>query len=111
MTPVMVKVYGYLRPVSPEQVKILQESLASMGGEADDILQLGGTLVNISYEGVFFPIDDFLDAATPLVQSGAIGKVDYIDMEGWSLTRYSFDDGKITKAQRDLNSVMAYSGH
>lgn len=107
----IVKVYGHLRPCLPEWLGPMQGSLGILGEEADGVLHISGELLNISYEGVYFPIEDFLQALAPLLDSASQGKVDYMDMDAWRLTRYSFDNGFITKSERDLNSVLDYSGH
>lgn len=111
MKTAMVKVYGYLRPCPQSAMPQLLAALRLMGGEAADALTLEGDLLNVGYEGVFFPVEDFLQALAPLLDTASAGKLDYMDMEAWTLTRYSFENGFITSASRPLNHVLDHSGH
>lgn len=38
------------------------------------------------------------------------GKVDYLDLENWEMTRYLFSDGNISRKCVPLNHVLDYSG-
>lgn len=111
MKTAMTKVYGYLRPCPQKALAPLFEALRLMGDEAAETLVLQGELLNIGYEGVFFPVEDFLQALAPFLDKNSTGKLDYIDMEAWQLTRYNFENGFITSASRSLNSVLDHSGH
>lgn len=111
MQTVRVKVYGFLRPCPPEYLPQLRASLRLLGDAADGVLELGGELLNIAYEGAFFPLDDFMAALSPLLRPESLGKVDYLDIEAWEITRLNFENGFVTRATRDLNSALAHSGH
>lgn len=111
MNNIIVKVYGYLRPCSENELPPLCAALRVLGEAGPETLRLSGDLLNISYEGTYFPIEDFLSALSPLLSADRKGKIDYIDMEGWTLTRYSFENGFITTAKGDLNNVLSFSGH
>lgn len=111
MQNIRVKVYGFLRPCAQEGLDALRAALRLLGDEADEALALEGELLNVTYEGAFFPVEDFMAALAPLLQEASKGKLDYLDMEEWKITRYSFDNGFITQNVRDLNSVLDYSGH
>ena len=73
--------------------------------------ELEGDIFRISFEGVFFPLDDVLDALRPLLCAESSGKIDLIDMEAWTLTRAAFSGTEITVKTVGLNHVLAYSGH
>lgn len=111
MNNLMVKVYGFLRPCNESCLASLGSALCLLGDAAEDVLSLQGDLLNISFEGTFFPIDDFLEALAPCLNSASEGKVDYIDMEAWVLHRHRFEAGKIISSKGDLNNILAYSGH
>lgn len=111
MQNIVVKVYGFLRPCSAECFGLLRSSLRVMGSEADEVLNLQGELLNVAYEGAYFPVEDFLAALAPFLEAASIGKVDYLDMEAWRITRYNFENGFITSSSNDLNNALAYSGH
>lgn len=111
MREVMTKVYGFLRPCGPQELQKLREALKLMGDEAEGVLNLDGEIMNLGYEGCYFPLEDFLEALKPLLNQSSQGKVDYIDMEGWTLARYSIVDGLIIKSSRGLNDALSFSGH
>lgn len=111
MQSTILKIYGYLQPCAEDDLAALESALRLLGEAAPEVLRLDGDLLNISYEGVFFPIEDFLEALLPLLDTGIHGKIDYIDMEEWTLTRYSFENGFITSSKRGLNDVLDFSGH
>ncbi|MEG2140831.1 MAG: hypothetical protein RRY20_08610, partial [Bilophila sp.] len=60
---------------------------------------------------VFFPLEDVLAALTPFASLALSGKIDVIDMEGWTLTRATFTNGDVRVSTVGLNHVLAYSGH
>lgn len=82
-----------------------------VGEESEGILSLAGNLLNIAYEGCYFPVEEFLAALKPELEAASQGKLDYIDMEKWTLTRYTFNGGLVTFSTRGLNDVLAHSGH
>ena len=65
----------------------------------------------MGFEGVFFPEEDVVNAIRPFLQPASTGKLDVISIEDWTLTRYTFDGGRLCRGQRDLNQVLEYSGH
>lgn len=100
----LVKVYGNLWPVGR---KCLQAVQAVCG----DAAELEGDLLRISFEGIWFPLEDLLDALAVWLRPDCQGKLDYLDLEAWRMTRYRFVQGKIQSSSRSLNDVLAYSGH
>ena len=78
--------------------------------------------LTIAFEGVYFPIDDFMQVfegenslASLNIQNDNLlllsGKIDYIDLESWSLSRTVFANGVSKKSQASLNHVLDYSGN
>lgn len=111
MQNILVKIYGYLKPCKEQWLPALESSLYLLGAEAEGVLRLEGSMLQLSYEGIYFPLEDFLRAAAPLLGAESEGKIDYLDLEAWELTRYRFENGFITSAKSDLNNVLAFSGH
>lgn len=113
---ILVKVYGNLYPVTPATFAAVQE-VCRAGclydpGE-DPPVELCGDLLRISYEGIFFPLDDLLECLSallphfsPLVQ----GKIDYLDMEAWTLTRHSIQGNTLRVTSAPLNHVLDHAG-
>lgn len=111
MRNILVKVYGYLKPCDSSCLPSLESALYLLGAEAEGVLKLEGGMLQLSYEGVYFPLEDFLRAVSPLLSAQSEGKIDYLDLEAWELTRYRFENGFVTSAKSDLNNVLAFSGH
>lgn len=108
--PVLIKVYGNLFPADEAILQALLPiaSLASPQESAPIILE--GDLLLISFEGVYFPLEDLVECLKGLLKSGMEGKIDFLDIENWKMTRYLIGDGKISHNSVGLNHVMDYSG-
>lgn len=109
--PVILKVYGNFQPVRPA----LGATLGAICGQAipgsPSPISLDGNLARVSFEGIFFPVDDFIDALAKEVSTGLEGKLDVLDLEAWTLRRYLARAGEITSRQSPLNNVLDFSGH
>ena len=104
-----VKAYGSLTPAGEEARSALENACTDWGAAAE--IELTGDLLRFSFEGVFFPGDDVAEALSPFLSKVSTGRIDVLDMEAWTLTRYLVADGKIVRSVRDLNHVLDYSGH
>ncbi|UZP69072.1 hypothetical protein N1030_08915 [Desulfovibrio mangrovi] len=104
MEQIIIKVYGSISPAGNELLQAAQRV-------ADESVSLEGDMLLISHEGMYFMIDDFIEAIKPHLGKGSEGRIDYIDMDEWTLTRYRIQDGLITRSEAGLNQVMDYSGH
>lgn len=109
MQPIIIKAYANLFPASKEQKNILAnicaQAIPSASCERED------NLLRVSFEGVYFPADEFLAAIATSLSQSQTGKLDMLDLEAWRLDRYLFQDGKIIHKASPLNDVLAYSGH
>lgn len=111
---VLIKVYGNLYPASPALCGILADCCrAGCVSENDDtpVVELCGDLLRISYEGMFFPLDDVLESLMPRLTATMQGKIDYLDLENWTLTRHTINGTSLNVSSSPLNNVMDYSGH
>ena len=104
----IVKAYGNIHPAGPELLAAVAAALDfwNLGNCAE----LEGDLLRIACEGVFFPLDDVLEAVRPLLKEESRGKIDVIDTEAWTLTRCAIQGRDIVRSARGLNDVLAYSG-
>ncbi|MDE7240326.1 hypothetical protein [Desulfovibrio sp.] len=110
--PVLLKVYGNLYPADAADLEALDRASAGCVQEgADEAVTLERDLLRISFEGLFFPVDDVLEAFAAILRPGQKGKLDVLDLEGWRLTRHQFADGRITSRSAPLNNVLDFSGH
>lgn len=105
MEHVLVKVYGSLHPAGEH----LRRLAASVAGDAN--VELDGDMLLVSFEGVWFPIDDLLDTLRPHLMPDSEGRVDYIDMDAWRLHRHVIKGTVIEHRESGLNNVLDYSGH
>ncbi len=108
--PVLVKVYGGFRPVTPEFHAALTSALE--GAIPADHIHIGldGAMCVMSFEGVYFPLEDVLTAICRHAPRDATGRLDYIDLENWRLWRHEFAKGELSCHDADLNHVLDYSG-
>lgn len=111
MKNVLCKVYAAFSPAGKPVLEAV--SLAAQGaiGSGDPWLFLEGDMLRISFEGMYFPVDEVIAVLTGLLPAGSEGKLDYLDMEEWRLLRYVFAGEGFTASERSLNHVLDYSGH
>lgn len=110
---VLVKVYGNIYPAPTSLCTLVQEICRSGCIEADTdipVVEHCGDLLRISYEGPYFPLDDLLESLVPRLEAGMQGKIDYIDLEAWTLTRHRIDGLTLHVTSAPLNNVMDYAG-
>ncbi|MDD4701701.1 MAG: hypothetical protein PHI96_05725 [Desulfovibrio sp.] len=109
----LLKVYGHVYPVSAVCYADLAAACADALPDAEDIpvLERDGDMARISFEGVYFPVDEVLEVLARHLGAEHKGKLDVLDMEGWRLTRHVFEGGRITSSSAPLNNVLDYSGH
>ena len=106
------KAYGNLHPANERILRALEAVFDTWGLAVDlELAGSDGALLRLSFEGVFFPEDDVVNAIRPFLTPQSTGKLDIINVEDWTLTRYMFDAGQLHRGQRDLNQVLEYSGH
>lgn len=106
-----MKVYGAFHPVPDEVDKALLELQPLVMGTEEFFFRVND-MINIVYEGIWFPVDDALEALTRTLPHEAVGKMDVIDLDNWTLTRHQWSGGIFHASQpRDLNFILDYSGH
>ena len=110
--PVLLKVYGNLYPADAADLEALSRASASCVQEGSDaVVTLAGDLLRISFEGLFFPVDDVLAALAAILKPEQKGKLDVLDLEDWRLTRHLFAEGRISSRSAPPNNVLDFSGH
>jgi len=108
---VIAKVYAAFSPADAACLNPVERAGKSAAGHEAPWLFLDGDLLRISWEGIYFPVDEVLEALAARLPHDAQGKLDSLDLEGWVLTRHIFCDGAFTASTRSLNHVLDYSGH
>ncbi len=109
----LLKVYGHVYPVSDDFYAALEQACAGAMPDEDDVpvLERDGDMARISFEGMYFPVDEVLAVLGEQLCPEHKGKLDVLDMEGWRLNRYTFNCGRIESHRAPLNNVLDYSGH
>ena len=103
----LVKVYAaFLHADDRVLAAVEMAGQSAMGHEAPWLFLEDGVL-RISWEGVYFPLEEILGA----LSSNTEGKLDYLDLEDWTLTRCVPRNGGFHCSKRSLNHVLDYSGH
>lgn len=111
MEHILCKVYAAFSPVTTKELGEMEKAGESAIGSGDPWLLAEGDLLRISFEGAYFPLEEILEVLKGVLSAEATGKLDYLDMENWTLTRYVYAGGVFSHSERSLNHVMAYSGH
>ena len=65
-----------------------------------------GNAMELEYEGVYFPVDEFVEALTPLVTGKVVAHVDAIDNDAWTITRYKITAEETKTRTVDIDNVM-----
>jgi hypothetical protein len=108
---VVLKVYGHVRPVSEDFYAALDKICAGAIADGRDelALQREGEMARISFEGLYFPVEDLLKILALHLGPEHKGRLDVLDIESWRLTRHVFDGGLRTHSA-SLNNVLDYAG-
>ena len=109
----LCKAYGHVYPCGEALYGALEQAVSGvMGQEGDEpVLVREGDMAHISFEGIYFPVEDVVQALREHLTPAMQGKLDYLDLEDWRLTRYRLEDGEVRPSSAPLNSVLAFSGH
>ena len=104
MRPVLVKAYGSLHPAG-------QPVLAAVSAVLTDwyipgAVELEGDVLRISHEGEYFPVEDVVEALRPLLNESSEGKLDYLDLESWTLRRFFFRCGRVSERAASLDRAL-----
>lgn len=109
---ILIKVYANIYPANQELYNTLTSELSGVYNEHDldiEVVEIENDLVRISFEGIYFPIEEVIDIIKHFLTISTQGKVDYIDIEAWRLTRYIIKGTCITARSNSLNAIMDYA--
>lgn len=109
----LCKVYGHVYPCGDTLYGALIQAVSGVMGQEEDepVLVREGDMARISFEGVYFPVEDVVQALREELTPAVQGKLDYLDLENWRLTRYRLEAGEVRQSSAPLNNVLAFSGH
>ncbi|MDL2266394.1 hypothetical protein LJC46_00195 [Desulfovibrio sp. OttesenSCG-928-G15] len=110
-----IKVYASFSAApegSAERItRVMQQAIADRSTEGEETVFQEGALLRISFEGLYFPLEEVLAELATTLARDATGKLDYLDMEAWTLTRHVFTHGAFSQSTRSLNHILDWSGH
>lgn len=104
MSNAEIRVYGLIVGISEQGAAYLSEAFESATLDYDstgDKRELA-----VEFEGLYFFIEDFLDALVPLLDPGGEAKIDYIDQHAWQMTRYTVLASGYEAKLVNLNDVL-----
>lgn len=104
MRPVLVKVYGSLHPAGQPALAAVSAVLADW--YIPGVAELEGDLLRISHEGEYFPVEDVVEALRPLLSEASEGRLDYLDLEAWTLRRFFFRCGRVSERTASLDRAL-----
>lgn len=109
----LCKAYGHVYPCGDALYRALEQAVSDvMGQEGDEpVLVREGDMARISFEGIHFPVEEVVQALEEGLTPDMQGKLDYLDLENWRLTRYRLEAGAVRSSSAPLNNVLAFSGH
>lgn len=109
--PVLLKVYGSLHPADAEiRAAVATACAGRMPADQEEAVTLEGDLLRIAFEGLYFPVEETLDAVAARLTPEQTGKLDVLDLEAWRLERHVFADGRVLSRTAPLNNVLDFSG-
>lgn len=117
MRHVLVKIYGALHPAEDSWATELAFTGRDAVGQDEPWFSIESGVLRISFEGMYFPLDNVLSVLETLCAPAIEGKIDCLDLEAWTLTRYlpapsGENKGcRFSSSTRGLNQVLEYSGH
>ena len=111
MTRPLAKVYAAFFPADPVILAAVEKAGQGALGHESPWIFLEGNVLRIAWEGLYFPLEEVLQALAVTLARNAEGKLDYIDLENWTLSRYTHHAAGFHSSTRGLNHVLDYSGH
>ncbi len=109
---ILIKVYGHVWPIAPHSLEALRPYFTDTEHMAiEEMLVYENDMLRLAYEGMYLDMEEVLTTLRPFLQKDSQGKIDYIDLEAWTLTRHRIEQGLMTVSTASLNAVMDYSGH
>lgn len=108
--PVLLKVYGGLKPASPGLHEALLQIAATAQPSENACVALAGDMASLSFEGIYFPLEETLAAIREYASEETRGRLDVLDIENWTLCRHEINGREISARSRALNNVLDYSG-
>ncbi len=117
---VLIKIYASFTLADPDILAAVQlaardaislETATGSNHAQPAWVELDDTRIAIAFEGIYFPTEEVIAVLAATLAQDAEGKLDQLDIEAWTLTRYNWQNGTFHSSTRSLNHVLAHSGH
>ncbi|MGE4298380.1 MAG: hypothetical protein AB7E47_10160 [Desulfovibrionaceae bacterium] len=100
-----IRIYGFLSAAPDSMAHAL-----ARGFDLTELDYKDGDLT-LEFEGKYFFLDDLMEAIAPHLRPETTGRLDYIDHDEWTMTRFKFKDGAYTMVKVNLNDVLERYSH
>lgn len=108
--PVLLKVYGGFKPASHKLHDALRQIAARAQPSENLCVALAGDMASLSFEGIYFPLQETLAAIRECADDKTVGRLDVLDIENWTICRHEIKGREIGTHSQNLNNVLDYSG-
>ncbi len=109
---ILIKVYGHVWPISTAVQDILCPFFPQNEHmDSSEMLYMENDMLCMNFEGLYFPLEELLESLTPHLTPHCKGKLDYLDLDAWTLTRHTIEGTQIKHATTSINNVLDYAGH
>lgn len=109
--PVLLKVYGSIHPAEESLSNALSQIAANAIPYDGHIITVYKDIIGISFEGIYFPVDETLSTIKKYLHGNETGRLDILNLEEWKLQRHKIANGHISGQSVPLNNVLAAAGH
>lgn len=111
---ILYKVYGQLQLASPDLVQDLLQDLKNLVQNLI-VNDLGELIIEditesfiFNFAGITFPQTEFLQLITNKYQN-LVGRIDFYNLENWTLTRYTLTGASYSQKVLPLNNVLDWA--
>lgn len=111
--PILLKVYasisGARQGLADELKEAVQDAVHADGSPAETVAE-DGPLVLVAFEGLWFPVEEAAACIKRHLARGTTGKMDVLDLENWTITRFTFQGGFMQERSGSLNNALDFNG-
>ena len=111
--PILRKVYASIsraaEGLADELKEAVRDAVPADESPAETVSEDGG-LVLVSFEGLWFPVEEAAACIKRHLVPETAGKMDVLDLENWTITRFTLQGGFMQERSGSLNSALDYSG-
>ena len=111
--PILLKVYasisGVAQGLADELREAVQDAVHADESPAETVTQ-DGPLVLVSFEGLYFPVEEAAACIKRHLTKETTGKMDVLDLENWTITRFTLQGGFMQERSGSLNNALDFNG-